>query len=125
MIVLTRPQLEGYMLHAEETYRRPESMVADIPTFTEYEEIGQRNASCLGLGSEDAEDRRVDMIFRDASNENKFLHTVLIGHIANRQQNLSLDTLKMVERKPHTFHAMRRRQTEYVPGSMSEIDLPP
>jgi hypothetical protein len=54
----------------------------DIPSRTEDQEISKGCSGRLGLGSENAEDRRVDMVFRNRPNIHELLHGILVWHVA-------------------------------------------
>lgn len=66
------------------THRRAESSTRNVPSRAEHKEIGERNLGLFGLGGQDAEDRGIDVVLGDATNMGEFLHGVLVGHIATR-----------------------------------------
>jgi hypothetical protein len=86
-------------------------MVSDIPSRTEDQEVSEWNCWVLGFGSENAEDRGVDVILGDAADIDEFLHSILVWNVAFRNVN---DKRQKSLSGPLTSRATPLRQTECV-----------
>lgn len=87
-------------------------MGCDVPSFLKDQEICKGYTRGLGLGSQHAEDGRIDVVHRDAANVHEFLQSVLVGNVAvaclkKEGSDLMNDRLRL------TFHAKRRHRMGY------------
>jgi hypothetical protein len=65
------------MLIQKPIYGWAESLVCDVPSWTKDQEVGKGHTCCLRFGREDAEDGRIDVVFRYTADVDKLLHRVL------------------------------------------------
>ena len=90
--------------------RWSERMIRDIPSRAEDQKVHQRVVGYLRLRCQHAEDRRIDVIFRDAADIHKLLQRVFIGHITGVSQVSREKAWHSGKLEQRTFRARRRHR---------------
>ncbi len=69
-------------MHDGNSYWRPESVSCNVPPLRDGKDLDERNTGSLGLGCQDCENRRIEVVLRKTPHKDELLHRVLVRDIA-------------------------------------------